>query len=84
MWGPRQKEEDKVVPGWGSKQAKVLHKERDVKVEREGRRCMWDWEETEVDMYDLIELLIHSSFLLIGQKICQSAHFLLGSVRFRQ
>jgi len=41
---------------------------------------MWDWEETEVDMYDLI----HSSFLLIGQKICQSAHFLLGSVSFRQ
>lgn len=59
MWGPRQKEEDKVVSGWGSKQAKLLHKERDVKVEREERRCMWDWEETEVD--DLIELLIYSS-----------------------
>ncbi len=53
--------EDKYVPGWGSKQGKLLHKEKDVKVEREGRRCMWDWAETEVDMYDLTEPLFYSS-----------------------
>lgn len=57
-WGPRQtKEQDKFVPGWGSKQGKQLNKEKYVKVKREGRRCVWDWEETKVDMYDLTEPL---------------------------
>ncbi len=40
----KKKREDNYVPGWGSKQSKLLHKEKDVKFEREGRRCMWDWE----------------------------------------